>query len=469
MQDKVTNMESTHSQEIFSEKFRPQLHFTPIRNWINDPNGLLFYKGKYHLFYQHNPNGDLWGDMSWGHAVSTDLFHWNELPTAISYTEKEGIFSGSAVVDHNNTSGFGSVENPPLVAIYTVHQNDESNQSQHIAYSLDEGLTWVKYANNPVLDLGMKDFRDPKVFWDEQRQSWTMVVSKPLEFKIAFFTSLDLKNWSHLSDFGPLGATGGCWECPDLFPLTTPSGNKQWVLLVSLNPGGPTGGSGTQYFIGDWDGREFTPRQSQEAQWLDHGRDNYAGVTFSNTDNRRIFIGWMSNWEYASKIETSPWRGAMTLPRELSLSSNNGAFQLHLQPVGEFSKLHGEYVGASDNLELQEITAPIISSESLTVKVSDDKGRFIEFGYSAKKRSLFVDRYHAWFGEYQSNYQESSVDSGNFILQAIIDRGSIELSTESGKSLITSLHLLDGDFYNIEVINGDGSKIKRRRLFTTHS
>ena len=469
MQDKVTNMESTHSQEIFSEKFRPQLHFTPIRNWINDPNGLLFYKGKYHLFYQHNPNGDLWGDMSWGHAVSTDLFHWSELPTAISYTEKEGIFSGSAVVDHNNTSGFGSVENPPLVAIYTVHQNDESNQSQHIAYSLDEGLTWVKYANNPVLDLGMKDFRDPKVFWDEQRQSWTMVVSKPLEFKIAFFTSLDLKNWSHLSDFGPLGATGGCWECPDLFPLTTPSGNKQWVLLVSLNPGGPTGGSGTQYFIGDWDGREFTPRQSQEAQWLDHGRDNYAGVTFSNTDNRRIFIGWMSNWEYASKIETSPWRGAMTLPRELSLSSNNGAFQLHLQPVGEFSKLHGEYVGASDNLELQEITAPIISSESLTVKVSDDKGRFIEFGYSAKKRSLFVDRYHAWFGEYQSNYQESSVDSGNFILQAIIDRGSIELSTESGKSLITSLHLLDGDFYNIEVINGDGSKIKRRRLFTTHS
>jgi sucrose-6-phosphate hydrolase SacC (GH32 family) len=469
MQDKVTNMESTHSQEIFSEKFRPQLHFTPIRNWINDPNGLLFYKGKYHLFYQHNPNGDLWGDMSWGHAVSTDLFHWNELPTAISYTEKEGIFSGSAVVDHNNTSGFGSVENPPLVAIYTVHQNDESNQSQHIAYSLDEGLTWVKYANNPVLDLGMKDFRDPKVFWDEQRQSWTMVVSKPLEFKIAFFTSPDLKNWSHLSDFGPLGATGGCWECPDLFPLTTPSGITQWVLLVSLNPGGPTGGSGTQYFIGDWDGREFTPRQSQEAQWLDHGRDNYAGVTFSNTDNRRIFIGWMSNWEYASKIETSPWRGAMTLPRELSLSSNNGAFQLHLQPAAEFSKLQGEYVGASDQLELQEITAQIISSESLTIKVSDGNGRYFEFGYSAKKKSLFVDRYHAWFGEYQSNYQENSVDSGNFIMQAIIDRGSIELSTKSGKSLITSLHLLDGDFYNIEVINGDGSKIKRRRLFTTHS
>ena len=469
MQDKVANMESTHSNELFSEKFRPQLHFTPARNWINDPNGLLFHKGKYHLFYQRNPHGDLWGNMSWGHAVSTDLFHWKEQPTAIACTDTEGIFSGSAVVDHHNTSGLGSAENPPLIAIYTVHHNDESNQAQHIAYSLDEGMTWEKYEGNPVLDLGMKDFRDPKVFWDEKTSAWTMVVAKPEEKKIAFFQSPDLKNWSHLSDFGPHGATGGCWECPDLFPLTTPSGVTQWVLLVSLNPGGPTGGSGTQYFIGDWDGKEFIERESGEAQWLDRGRDNYAGVTFSNTGNRRIIMGWMSNWEYASKIETSPWRGAMTLPRELSLSSNNGIFQLHLQPVAEFSKLQSEFVGEGDPLELQEITATINGDESLTIKVSDGNGRYLEFGYSAKKRSLFVDRYHAWFGEYQNNYQESHVEGKKVVIQAIIDRGAIEVATDSGKALITSLHLLDGDFYNIEVTHGDSSKIKRRRLFTTHS
>lgn len=466
-------MESAHTPTLFSEKFRPQLHFTPERNWINDPNGLLFYKGRYHLFFQHNPQGDLWGNMSWGHAVSNDLFHWQELPVAIGCTDTEGIFSGSAVVDYTNSSGLGSVENPAMIAIYTVHQNDGSNQSQHIAYSLDEGLTWVKYADNPILDLRMKDFRDPKVSWVEESQSWLMVIAKPEEFKIAFFTSLDLKNWQHLSDFGPLGATGGCWECPDLFPLTTPSGVQKWVLLVSLNPGGLTGGSGTQYFIGDWDGEKFIPTEmsnGSESQWLDSGRDNYAGVTFNNTEgHRRIFMGWMNNWEYSNTIETSPWRGAMTLPRELSLSSSNGNYQLHLQPVAEYSKIQGERVGESDLLELQEITADIDINQSLTIKISDGNGRYIECGYSAKKKSIFVDRYHAWFGEYQNNFQESKVDGSNFTLVAIVDRGAIEISTESGKSLITSLHLLDGEFYSVEVTVGDAKKIKRRRLFTTHS
>jgi levanase/fructan beta-fructosidase len=463
-------MESTPTNELFSEKFRPQLHFTPERNWINDPNGLLFYKGKYHLFYQHNPIGDLWGNMSWGHAVSSDLFHWQELPVAIACTESTGIFSGSAVVDYTNSAGFGTNENPAMVAIYTSHKNDGSNQSQHLAYSLDEGLTWVKYEGNPVLDLEMKDFRDPKVSWEKETSTWLMVIAKPEEHKIAFFRSPNLKEWTHLSDFGPEGATGGCWECPDLFPLTTPSRDARWVLLVSLNPGGITGGSGTQYFIGDWDGETFTSLNNGETQWIDGGRDNYAGVTFNNTDdNRRIFMAWMSNWEYSNTIETSPWRGAMTLPRELSLSSSNGHYQLHLQPVAEYSKLQGERVGDNDSLELQEILVEITKNESVTLRISDGSERYIECGYSAKKGTLFIDRYHAWFGEYQNNYQESKVDSDNFTFVAIVDRGAIEIATESGKSLITSLHLLDGENYSVEVITGEISRIKRRRLFTTHS
>lgn len=462
-------MESIENELLFNEKFRPQLHFTPERNWMNDPNGLLFYKGKYHLFYQHNPKGDLWGNMSWGHAVSSDLFHWEELPVAISCTDTEGIFSGSAVADLENSSGLGSPENPPLVAIYTVSQNDESNQAQHIAYSLDEGLTWSKYEGNPILDLSMKDFRDPKVSWDSTTNTWLMVIAKPEEHKISFFSSPNLKEWQHLSDFGPLGGTGGIWECPDLFPLTKQSGITKWVLLVSLNPGGLTGGSGTQYFIGDWDGKTFTQASHTDVKWLDHGRDNYAGVTFNNTeDNRRIFMGWMSNWEYGREIQTTPWRGAMTLPRELSLSSSNGDFQLHLQPVAEYSKIQGERVGDNDSLEIQEIVADLDSEESLTMRVSDGNGRYLDFGYSTKKKSLFVDRYHAWFGSYQNNYQEHKVDSNSFTLVAIIDRGAIELSTESGKSLITSLHLLDGDSYSVEVLVGNPNKIKRRRLFTTH-
>lgn len=463
-------MESTQTNHLFGEKFRPQLHFTPERNWINDPNGLLFYKDKYHLFYQHNPEGDLWGNMSWGHAVSTDLFHWQELPVAIACTETTGIFSGSAVVDYTNSAGFGSIENPAIVAIYTSHENDGSNQSQHLAYSLDEGLTWVKYEGNPVLDLGMKDFRDPKVSWEAATNTWLMVIAKPEEHKIAFFRSPNLKEWKHLSDFGPEAAVGGCWECPDLFPLTTPSGDTRWVLLVSLNPGGITGGSGTQYFIGDWDGESFTSLNNGETKWIDGGRDNYAGVTFNNTKNdRRIFMAWMSNWEYSNTIETSPWRGAMTLPRELSLSSSNGIYQLHLQPVAEYSKIQGERVGDSDNLELQEISVAIKKNESVTLRISDGNDRYIECGYSAKKNSLFVDRYHAWFGQYQNNFQESRVDSENFTFIAIIDRGAIEIATESGKSLITSLHLLDGETYSVEVITGEISQIKRRRLFTTHS
>ena len=247
----------------YTEPYRPAFHFTPARNWMNDPNGLVYYKGEYHLFFQHNPNGDVWGDISWGHAVSTDLVHWKQLPLAIPHDDQEYVFSGSAVVDHRNTSGFGTRRNPPMVAVYTSWtQPDatEHEQNQSLAYSLDRGRTWTKYAGNPVLDIDNEEFRDPKVQWHAPTKSWLMTVVKAAEHKVAFYSSPDLKTWTHLSDFGPQGAVGGVWECPDLFPLPLDGdGPRKWVLVVSLNPGSIAGGSGTQYFVGEFDGTTFTP------------------------------------------------------------------------------------------------------------------------------------------------------------------------------------------------------------------
>lgn len=418
-------MQSQESTRIFTEEFRPKLHFTPATNWINDPNGLLYYKGKYHLFYQHNPSGILWGNMSWGHSVSSDLQHWEHLPVAIGCTDTTGIFSGSAVVDFKNTSGFGTIDNPPLVAIYTVHQNDESNQSQHIAYSTDEGVTWVKYADNPVLDLGMKDFRDPKVSWVEETSTWLMTVAKPQEYKIAFFSSPDLKNWEHLSDFGPLGAIGGIWECPDLFSLEAPNGDIKWVLLVSLNPGGIAGGSGTQYFIGDWDGRSFSTDQ-ESIKWIDYGRDNYAGVTFHNApDNRKIFIGWMSNWDYAAKLPSPIWRGSMTAPRELALISCNNELRLTALPIKELK-------GATEHL----FTLNTNEDSEITIS-SGDQRVLINFDSITKKISL--DRSNAWFSEFMELPQVTPpVELPHFTLRILIDHGSLELfALEPGFALTT--------------------------------
>ncbi|MFE6093666.1 GH32 C-terminal domain-containing protein [Streptomyces massasporeus] len=244
----------------YSETYRPQFHFTPEKNWMNDPNGLVYHKGEYHLFYQYNPSGNAWGDMSWGHAVSKDLVHWKELPLALSHDDKEMVFSGSAVVDRNNSTGFGTRKNPPMVAIYTSLDKGTGIQAQSLAYSTDRGRTWTKYQGNPVLDIGSKEFRDPKVQWYEPTQSWLMSVSLSTEHKVRFYSSRNLKDWKLLSDFGPAGATGGVWECPDLFPLAVDGDKKKikWVLVVNINPGGIAGGSAAQYFVGDFDGKKFT-------------------------------------------------------------------------------------------------------------------------------------------------------------------------------------------------------------------
>jgi len=276
----------THAAELYGEPWRPQFHFTPATNWMNDPNGLVYYDGEYHLFYQFNPFGNKWGHMSWGHAVSRDLVHWEHLPVALYEQDNVMIFSGSAVVDWKNTSGFGKNGKPPMVAIYTGHYTKKPLQSQHIAYSTDRGRTWTKYSGNPVLDIGEKDFRDPKVLWHEPTKRWVMVAAWPAHRKVRFYASPNLKEWSHLSDFGPAGSTKGIWECPDLFSLPLEK-NMKWVLIVNVGSGAPAGGSGGQYFVGDFDGKQFTldssypkpqPEFVPQAKVLaDFEGDDYAG------------------------------------------------------------------------------------------------------------------------------------------------------------------------------------------------
>jgi fructan beta-fructosidase len=407
--------------EFRNEKYRPQFHFTPDRNWMNDPNGLVYYKGKYHLFFQHNPQANVWGNMSWGHATSTDLYNWHEEPVAIACTPTSGIFSGSAVVDINNTSGFGTTDNPPIVAIYTEHQNDESNQSQCLAFSVDEGATFTKYERNPVLDINAKNFRDPKVQWIDNQ--WIMTVALANDYKISFYSSPDLKSWTNLSDFGPAAEVGGVWECPDLIQF-----EDKWVLLVSLNPGGYQIGSGTQYFIGQWNGKEFIADDLQ-TRWLDFGRDNYAGVTFSNApDNKKIFLGWMSNWHYAGKVPTNPWRSAMTLPRELSLQGDRIIQTPVIHPNG-----------------FPEVS---FTTSDGAIRICENNERYVEIG--VRNQKLYVDTSHAWNDLDAPTLQEIAIEKSEIDIRVIVDRGSVEVFAAGGAIVLTNLILVESTLNDIE-------------------
>jgi len=338
--DESLKNDISKKESYYTEAYRPQYHFTPEEKWMNDPNGLVYHKGVYHLFYQHYPDSTVWGPMHWGHATSKDMVRWEHKPIALYPDENGLIFSGSAVVDMDNSSGFGTKENPALVAIFTYHlmsgekAGRKDFQTQGIAYSLDNGDSWTKYEGNPVIgNDGIKDFRDPKVFWNEKESVWTMLLVAGDHLQI--WNSPNLKEWEQVSEFGKdQGAHGGVWECPDLFPLQVEGTDAvKWVLLISINPGAPNGGSGTQYFVGDFDGKTFTSYQ-KENKWLDLGRDNYAGVTYNNTpNNERIFIGWMSNWDYARDTPTEKWRSAMTVPRKLSLQKNNDVYELINYPL----------------------------------------------------------------------------------------------------------------------------------------
>ena len=310
-----------------TDYYRPSYHCTPLYGWMNDPNGMVYKDGEYHLYFQYNPYGSKWGNMHWGHAVSRDLIHWEHLDPAIARDPVGHIFSGSSVVDKKNTAGFGK---DAIIAIYT-NNSVNHDEVQCIAYSNDNGRTFTKYEGNPVLTPfdGLKDFRDPKVFWYEKDKCWFMIVSADKETR--FYKSKNLKKWDYVSAFGKgLGQQPCQYECPDFFqlPVNGDEKNKKWVMTMNINPGCWFGGSATEYFVGDFDGKNFTCPDANEVKWLDWGKDHYATVTFSNTGNRVLAITWMSNWQYANLTPFKQNRGANGLPRELKLYEKNGKYYI---------------------------------------------------------------------------------------------------------------------------------------------
>lgn len=474
----------------FTEKYRPQFHYTPKINWMNDPNGLVYYEGNYHLFHQYNPFGNQWGYMSWNHAISDDLVHWKHQPVAIPYgkEEEEAIFSGSAVVDHDNTTGFGDGTRAPLVAIYTSHytRDDGSTwQAQSLAYSVDGGENFIKYKENPVIEFDDPDFRDPKVIWMEEPGQWVMVVSLPRQYKVQFYASDNLIDWTFLSDFGPDGATSGIWECPDLFPLAVDGNpdNKRWVLHVDINPGSIAGGSGSQFFIGDWDGREFISDEaisSDEVIWVDYGTDFYAAVTWSDIpeeDGRRIWVGWMNNWMYANQIPTYPWRSAQSIPRSIHLITIDGKIKAVQRPVKELEVLRNNYVQLQNTevfpgellLSQKGISGKAYEifiemepgsskTAGLKLRVGDNEETLV--GYDSARETVFVDRTKSGEDDFHSDFSQRNdaparLIEGKIRLQIFVDWSSVEVFVNDGEAVITNRIFPDPDSQDV-IFYSDG-------------
>jgi fructan beta-fructosidase len=457
---KIVAQDSNQSND---EIYRPQIHFSPEKNWMNDPNGLVYHKGVYHLFFQYHPYSSVWGPMHWGHATSKDLIHWKHEPIALFPDSLGTIFSGSAVADINNTSGFGKKGQPPIVAIFTQHnaegekagRNDFQNQS--LAYSLDNGRTWVKYANNPVLkNPGINDFRDPKVMWYAPQKKWIMTLAT--KDRISFYSSKNLKEWTKESEFGEnIGAHGGVWECPDLFQLDDHR-KKVWVLIVNLNPGGPNKGSATQYFLGGFDGNKFSPFTSA-TKWLDYGPDEYAGVTWSNTGNRKIFLGWMSNWLYANLVPTETWRNAMTIPRELKLKSVGSEILITSEPVKELTSIESKpiivkNISVSKTIDVAKITKgmklpcrlklTVEKIKDFSVVLTNEIDEKVVIGFDKKNNQYFIDRIKSGKTDFQKDFGARDIaprfsNNSKMNVSLVIDVSSVELFGDDGLTVMTEI------------------------------
>lgn len=469
------------TNNLFAQDYRPQFHFSPKAHWMNDPNGMVYHKGIYHLFYQYYPDGTTWGPMHWGHATSKDLFQWREQPVAL-YPDSLGmIFSGSAVVDQNNTAGFGK---DALIAIFTHHNpkieaaKTGLHQYQSIAYSTDDGQTWKKYEGNPVLpNPGISDFRDPKVMWYEAGKRWIMTLAT--KDRITFYSSPNLKEWKKESDFGSnLGAHGGVWECPDLFPMEH-DGKTTWVLLVSINPGGPNGGSATQYFTGNFDGHQFSPSSTIE-KWIDYGTDNYAGVTWSNTGKRKIFIGWMNNWQYANQVPTKSWRGATTLPRTLSLETVKGDLFLKSLPVTEMNTFIKPVYTKSSIVPRKELdlSAHIKNlngmlkldfsfdpAKNVNVSFTNNEGEKLLIGYNATTKTYYIDRTKAGKSDFEKgfankHYAKRISSDKTAKISLILDVASVELFADDGLTVMTDIFFPSSAITGLNILTDAGNKIK---------
>lgn len=508
------------SEEKYNEKYRPQYHFSPTEKWMNDPNGMVYFDGEYHLFYQYHPESTVWGPMHWGHAVSKNMLHWEHLPVALYPDDLGTIFSGSAVADVENTSGFGEDDKTPLVAIFTHHDAEKEktdagdHQVQSLAYSTDKGRTWTKYAGNPVLPNAEKirDYRDPKVIWDEARNQWLMVLAA--KDRLRFYASKNLKDWTYLSDFGnEYGDRAGVWECPDIFPLRVEGSDAiKYVLILSLNPGAPNGGSGTQYFVGDWNGKEFIidPAFEKDIQngkgvWMDYGRDNYAGVTWSNIDprkGRRLFLGWMSNWDYAREVPIETWRGAMTIPRTLTLHKTAAGYRLQNRPVREVEYLakasHSlpKKTFANSYLLTGEVPFKVVQSriqftidrskttaQEFGLRIFNKAGEEYRVGYDAKTKRFFSDRTESGDLGFSDKFaaekhntemltagQETSENADLIKFDILLDRASAETFINDGSIAVTDIFFPNEEYDRAEIFAlGGEAKATEVKIFEMRS
>lgn len=442
------------------EKFRPVYHHTPAYGWMNDPNGMFYKDGVYHLYFQWNPYGSVWANMHWGHSTSTDLMHWNFEGSAIVPDAWGAIFSGSCVVDHNNTAGFGK---DAVIAFYTSAKASPWGdvQSQSMAYSLDNGKTFTKYEGNPILTSSEKDFRDPKVFWYAPGKHWVMMLAVGQHMEI--YSSVNLKEWKKESEFGAMqGAHGGVWECPDLVEIPVEgTREKKWVLICNLNPGGPFGGSAAQYFVGSFDGKKFVNESPTQTKWMDWGKDNYATVTWNNApDGRCIALGWMSNWQYANNVPTRQYRSANTLARDLTLYREGQELYLKSTPSSEVKKARGKKVSipsfkVSEKHEMVnlfeekqgayevEIVIQNTGASKIAFCLLNDKGEKVSMYYDLNRKQFVMDRSESGKVDFSKDFPAVTVAPANvdkeLTLRLFVDRSSIEAFGEDGKFVMTNL------------------------------
>ena len=423
------------------EKFRPAYHHTPAYGWMNDPNGMFYKDGVYHLYYQFNPYGSMWENMTWGHSTSRDLIHWEAQPTAIEPDALGSIFSGSCVVDKKNNR---------VVAFYT--SAGEKSQMQSMAISHDNGMTFEKFKGNPVLVSKEQDFRDPKCFWNQEIQKWNLILAVGQEMHI--YSSSNLTDWTYESSFGKeLGCHEGVWECPDLMKLQVRGTDKQkWMLICNINPGGPYGGSATQYFIGDFDGHQFTC-EHQDTRWMDYGKDHYATVTFDNApDGRHIALAWMSNWQYANQVPTKQFRSANSVPRDLDLFEHNGQTYCGVTPSKELLTLRGKVVKKLP--QAGEIVVDVKGSATITL--SNALGEQAVVSYDAARHTLSVDRTRSYasFSEAFPCKTEAPVHGDIHQLRIFLDNSSIEVFDAEGRVAMTNLVFPQEPYNNIKVAGG---------------
>lgn len=424
------------------EKFRPQYHHTPAYGWMNDPNGMFYKDGVYHLYYQWNPYGSMWENMTWGHSTSKDLIHWEHHPAAIEADALGTIFSGSCVVDKKNGQ---------VVAFYT---SAAQRQTQSMAISKDNGMTFEKYTGNPVLVSTEEDFRDPKAFWNPEIQAWNMILAVGQEMRI--YSSKDLKDWTYESAFGQeYGCHDGVWECPDLMKLQVRGTDKQkWMLICNINPGGPYGGSATQYFIGEFDGHKFTCEQKPEqTKWMDYGKDHYATVTFDNApDGRKIALAWMSNWQYANQVPTKQFRSANSVPRDLGLFEYNGDIYCSFTPSKELNSIRGKAVS-----KLQQACEIVVDTKGSTeIVLSNSLGEQVVMKYDAAAKTFSMDRSRSYASFSEAFPVETVSPTYGDIkqLRIFVDNCSIEAFDADGKMAMTNLVFPNEPYNNIKVKGG---------------